>query len=56
MTGPCSSEAFLDGFDRILADAALTGRRLTRDEIESRRALGAQAAEAGRDWRGLVRA
>ncbi|MFF3205410.1 PucR family transcriptional regulator [Streptomyces sp. NPDC002962] len=56
MTGPHSPEPFLDGFDRILADAAPTGRRLTRDEIESRRALGAQAAEAGRGWRGLVRA
>ncbi|MET8170122.1 helix-turn-helix domain-containing protein [Streptomyces sp. NPDC005329] len=56
MTGPHASEPFLDGFDRILSDAATTGRRLTRDEIESRRALGARAAEAGRGWRGLVRA
>lgn len=56
MTGGHPPEPFLVGFDRILADAALTGRRLTRDEIESRRALGAQAAEAGRGWRGLVRA
>jgi hypothetical protein len=49
-------EAFLDGFAGILADAAVTGRRLTRDEIESRRALGARAAQAGHGWRTLVRA
>ncbi|MET9134394.1 PucR family transcriptional regulator [Streptomyces antibioticus] len=47
---------FLDGFQQIVADAATTGRRLTRDELESRRALGARAAEAGHGWRGLVRA
>ena len=47
---------FLDGFQRILADAATTGRRLTRDELRSRRALGARAAEAGHAWRDLVRA
>lgn len=47
---------YLDGFERVLADAATTGRRLTRDEIQSRRDLGAQAAEAGHGWRTLVRA
>ncbi|GGJ73645.1 PucR family transcriptional regulator [Streptomyces brasiliensis] len=47
---------FLDGFEGILADAARTGRRLTRDEIASRRDLGARAAEAGHGWRNLVRA
>ncbi len=47
---------YLDGFERILADAATTGRRLTRDELQSRRDLGAQAAEAGHGWRTLVRA
>jgi hypothetical protein len=51
-----TGEDFLDGFERVLADAAPTGRRLTRDEIESRRALGARAAEAGHGWRSLVRA
>jgi DNA-binding PucR family transcriptional regulator len=35
-----TAETFLDGFETILADAATTGRRLTRAEIESRRALG----------------
>ncbi|WP_406419708.1 PucR family transcriptional regulator [Streptomyces sp. NBC_01614] len=52
----CATDVFLEGFERILADAAATGRRLTRDEIESRRALGARAAEAGHGWRALVRA
>jgi len=47
---------FIEGFAEILADAATTGRRLTRDELESRRTLGARAAEAGRAWRPLVRA
>ncbi|MEV6177755.1 PucR family transcriptional regulator [Streptomyces sp. NPDC052016] len=56
MTVQHTSEAYLDGFERILADAAATGRRLTRDEIESRRALGARAAEAGHGWRPLIRA
>jgi sugar diacid utilization regulator len=46
---------FLDGYGQILADASTTGRRLTRDELQSRRALGAQAAEAGHGWRALVR-
>ncbi|MPY53254.1 PucR family transcriptional regulator [Streptomyces acidicola] len=56
MTVQTADETFLKGFERILTDAATTGRRLTRDEIESRRALGARAAEAGHGWRALVRA
>ncbi|MDX3803963.1 PucR family transcriptional regulator [Streptomyces sp. AK04-3B] len=56
MTDCTTPEAFLDGFQRMLADAAGTGRRLTREEIRSRRAHGARAAEAGHDWRSLVRA
>ncbi|MFB8245269.1 PucR family transcriptional regulator [Streptomyces sp. NPDC055952] len=51
-----TAEVFLDGFEEILTDACATGRRLTRDEIESRRTLGARAAEAGHGWRALVRA
>ncbi|WMX43949.1 helix-turn-helix domain-containing protein [Streptomyces roseicoloratus] len=47
---------FLEGYGRIIAEASTTGRRLTRAELESRRALGARAAEAGHGWRGLVRA
>ncbi|MFD3502542.1 PucR family transcriptional regulator [Streptomyces sp. NPDC058676] len=47
-------ERYLEGYDRILAGVAATGRRLTRDEIASRRALGEQAAEAGHGLRTLV--
>jgi sugar diacid utilization regulator len=46
---------YLDGYAQILADASTTSRRLTRDELQSRRALGARAAEAGYGWRVLVR-
>ncbi|MCM3265909.1 helix-turn-helix domain-containing protein [Streptomyces thermoviolaceus] len=48
------TERYLDGFAGLLADAAATGRRLTRQELESRRALGEQAAEAGLGLRALV--
>ncbi|MFF7969362.1 PucR family transcriptional regulator [Streptomyces sp. NPDC007903] len=47
-------EQYLNGYARILADAAATGRRLTRTELESRRALGEQAADAGHGLRALV--
>ncbi len=47
-------EEFLDGYAHILAGAAATGRRLTRDELDSRRALGERAAEAGYGLRALV--
>ncbi|WP_077796194.1 CdaR family transcriptional regulator [Streptomyces sp. JHA26] len=49
-------EQYLDGYARILAEASGTGRRLTREELESRRALGEQAAEAGYGLRSLVSA
>ncbi|MET8765665.1 helix-turn-helix domain-containing protein [Streptomyces sp. NPDC004658] len=49
-------EQYLDGYAHILADVSATGRRLTREEIESRRALGEQAAEAGYGLRFLVSA
>jgi sugar diacid utilization regulator len=49
-------EQYLDGYDRILAEVSATGRRLTRDEITARRALGEQAAEAGHGLRALVSA
>lgn len=39
----------------ILLDACATGRRLTRGELQSRRAQGARAAEAGLALRGLIR-
>ncbi|WP_151771291.1 PucR family transcriptional regulator [Streptomyces abyssomicinicus] len=47
---------FLEGLDRILTEVAATGRRLTRDEVESRRELGEQAAESGLGLRGMVSA
>ncbi|WP_329171662.1 PucR family transcriptional regulator [Streptomyces sp. NBC_01477] len=46
---------FLDGYTRILATVTTTGRRLTREELLSQRALGARAAVAGYGWRVLVR-
>ncbi|MFF0041679.1 PucR family transcriptional regulator [Streptomyces mirabilis] len=45
---------YLDGYAGILAAASTTGRRLTREEIESRRTLGEQAADAGYGLRALV--
>ncbi|POX51203.1 CdaR family transcriptional regulator [Streptomyces sp. Ru72] len=47
---------YLDGYARILTEVSATGRRLTRGEIESRRALGELAAEAGHGLRALVNA
>ncbi len=47
-------EQYLDGYARILTEVSATGRRLTREEIESRRTLGEQAAEAGHGLRALV--
>jgi len=54
MAGRDIPEEYLDGYARILADASSTGRRLTRDELGSRRALGERAAEAGFGLRALV--
>jgi hypothetical protein len=54
MAGRDVPEEYLDGFAVILADASATGRRLTRDELDSRRALGERAAEAGYGLRALV--
>ncbi|CAL9314853.1 PucR family transcriptional regulator [Streptomyces griseoincarnatus] len=47
-------EQYLEGYAQILTEVAATGRRLTRDELASRRALGEQAAEAGFGLRSLV--
>ncbi|MEW2034711.1 helix-turn-helix domain-containing protein [Streptomyces roseifaciens] len=52
-TGP---EAYLDGYEQILTDAAGTGRRPDRRQIDSRRASGEQAAEAGLSLRSCVAA
>ncbi|MDX3058111.1 helix-turn-helix domain-containing protein [Streptomyces sp. NE06-03E] len=55
MAEPEISERFLGGYAQILAEVAETGRRLTRDELEARRTLGREAAEAGHQLRALVR-
>ncbi|NUT28449.1 MAG: PucR family transcriptional regulator [Streptomyces sp.] len=49
-------EEYLDGYAEILSEVATTGRRLTREEITSRRTLGEQAADAGHGLRTLVSA
>jgi len=54
MAGRGIPEEYLEGYARLLAEAAATGRRLTRDELDSRRALGERAAEAGFGLRALV--
>ncbi|MDG4865453.1 PucR family transcriptional regulator, partial [Streptomyces sp. T-3] len=40
MTGQEMSGEYLDGYAHILAEVSTTGRRLTRDELDARRALG----------------
>ena len=45
----------LAGYAGILRDACATGRRLTRAELEIRRAEGERAAEAGLPLRALIR-
>ncbi|MEV0977606.1 helix-turn-helix domain-containing protein [Streptomyces sp. NPDC049915] len=56
MTDRDIPEQYLDGCALILAEVMATGRRLTREEVESRRSLGEQAAEAGYGLRALVHA
>lgn len=46
---------FLGEYARILGEVSVTGRRLTREELESQRSLGREAAEAGHQLRALVR-
>jgi hypothetical protein len=48
------SPAFLDGYLELLESVGHTGRRLTRDELASRRVLGAKAAEQNVPLRSLV--
>ncbi|MER6978030.1 PucR family transcriptional regulator, partial [Streptomyces carpinensis] len=55
MARPEVPEEYLEGYTRILADVCATGRRLTRDELESLRVQGERAAEAGHGLRTLVR-
>ncbi|MFG3496655.1 PucR family transcriptional regulator [Streptomyces sp. NPDC047886] len=54
MAGREISDEYLDGYARILAEVSATGRRLNRDELRSRRALGERAAEDGHGLRALV--
>ncbi|SFF90141.1 PucR family transcriptional regulator [Streptomyces mirabilis] len=56
MTGHDIPEDYLSGYALLLTEVSATGRRLTRDEIESRRALGERAANAGHGLRALVSA
>jgi hypothetical protein len=46
--------AFLDGYVEMLEAVSATGRRLVRDELDSRRTLGIRAAEEGVPLRALV--
>lgn len=54
MAEPRIPEEMLGDYAHILAEVASTGRRMTRDELESRRALGREAADAGHQLRALV--
>lgn len=49
-------QEYLEGYAQALAGACATGRRLTRDELQSFRSQGERAAEAGLGLRALVRA
>lgn len=55
MGEPATAQRYLQGYAEILAEVAATGRRLTRDELAARRALGERAADDGLSLRGLVR-
>ncbi|MEV0785141.1 helix-turn-helix domain-containing protein [Streptomyces sp. NPDC050423] len=55
MPEPEIPDSFLEGYAHVLGEVAVTGRRLTREELETRRTLGRQAAEAGHQLRALVR-
>ncbi|MFG2755723.1 PucR family transcriptional regulator [Streptomyces wuyuanensis] len=55
MADRTAPEHYVAGYDEILVAACTTGRRLSRDELESLRLQGERAAEAGIGLRGLVR-
>ncbi|CAM5320194.1 PucR family transcriptional regulator [Streptomyces avidinii] len=55
MTDRTATADHLAGYTDIVAAACATGRRLNRDELESRRAEGERAAEAGLPLRALIR-
>ncbi|ARF73654.1 PucR family transcriptional regulator [Streptomyces sp. NPDC012600] len=54
MAEPRIPEEILGNYAHILGEVATTGRRLTRNELEMRRALGREAADAGHQLRALV--
>ncbi|MET9647901.1 PucR family transcriptional regulator [Streptomyces syringium] len=54
MTHPEISEGYLSGYAELITEVSATGRRLSRDELESRRSLGERAAEDGHGLRRLV--
>lgn len=54
MAEPRIPEDMLGNYAQILGEVATTGRRLTRNELEMRRALGREAADAGHQLRALV--
>lgn len=56
MTEQPTFEVHLTGYADTLLDTCTTGRRLTRDELDLRRAEGERAAESGVGLRFLVRA
>ncbi|MGW3652070.1 PucR family transcriptional regulator [Streptomyces sp. NPDC000878] len=55
MTGRKVPDEYLEGYVQILTDVCATGRRFTRDELESLRTQGERAAEAGFGVRAVVR-
>ncbi|GGR84116.1 hypothetical protein Snoj_42240 [Streptomyces nojiriensis] len=55
MTDRTAAADHLAGYADIVGAACATGRRLSRDELESRRTEGERAAEAGLPLRGLIR-
>lgn len=54
MAAPEIPDEYLGDYVRILAEVAETGRRLTRDELDTRREMGRRAAEDGFQIRALV--
>ncbi|WP_338676485.1 helix-turn-helix domain-containing protein [Streptomyces sp. SCSIO 30461] len=56
MAEPDVPDEFLAGYSQALTAACSTGRRLTREELQSLRGRGERAAEAGFGLRALVRA
>ncbi|KAF4408854.1 MULTISPECIES: CdaR family transcriptional regulator [Streptomyces] len=55
-TEQAQDDDYLEGYADILAEVSVTGRRLTRDELEARRLLGERAAEHAHGLRRLVAA